>query len=70
MNLLRPGSVLNAAVAIVLRRGTCGLSPACWAYASHTLPSWMARSMILQVKIFILCKNKEEYSVLLVISFS
>lgn len=51
MNPLRPGSVLNATVAIAPRKGTCGLNRACWAYASHTLPVWMARCMILQVSI-------------------
>uniref|UniRef100_A0A3P8NQI5 J domain-containing protein n=1 Tax=Astatotilapia calliptera TaxID=8154 RepID=A0A3P8NQI5_ASTCA len=48
VNPLRPGSVLNAIVAIAPRKGTCGLNRACWAYASHTLPVWMARCMILQ----------------------
>lgn len=51
MNPLRPGSVLNAIVAIAPRKGTCGLNRACWVYASHTLPVWMARCMILQVSI-------------------
>lgn len=39
----------NATVAIVPRRETFGLSPACWAYASPTLHVWTAKSMILQV---------------------
>lgn len=51
VNPLRPGSVLNATVTIAPRKGTCGLNRACWAYASHTLPVWMARCMILQVSI-------------------
>lgn len=46
---LRPVSVPNATVAIVPRRETFGLSPACWAYASPTLHVWTAKSMILQV---------------------
>lgn len=45
VNLQRPVSVLNATVAIVLRRGTCGRSPACWACVSHILLVWMAKSM-------------------------
>lgn len=49
VNLQKPGSVQSATVAIALKRGTCGPNPACWAYVSHTLPVWMAKSMILQV---------------------
>lgn len=58
MNLPKPGSVLNATVAIVLRRGTCGRSQACWAYVSHTLPAWMERSTILQVNTSFCCPHE------------
>ncbi|XP_016335199.1 uncharacterized protein LOC107683641 isoform X2 [Sinocyclocheilus anshuiensis] len=43
--LVRPDSVLNVVSGTAPRRETCGLNPVCWDCASHTSPSWMAKSL-------------------------
>lgn len=45
MSLVRPDSVLNVVNATAPRKETCGLNPVCWDCASHTTPSWMAKSL-------------------------